>query len=120
MEKAIELVAVPDAIGVYFFYNKEGSVMYVGKSIHLKSRLQSYFNPHNLENRKQEMMCNYHHFTYELAHHELHALLLEDEYIKKLLPEYNIKKKPTKKDRGDIVFAWLNKHKAKCQYNFIV
>ncbi|MFM8917814.1 MAG: GIY-YIG nuclease family protein, partial [Bacteroidota bacterium] len=35
---------LPDDPGIYQFFNKEGTIIYVGKAKNLKKRVSSYFN----------------------------------------------------------------------------
>ncbi|MBU0707170.1 GIY-YIG nuclease family protein, partial [Patescibacteria group bacterium] len=48
--------SLPKKPGVYLFKDKNGTVIYVGKAVNLKSRVASYFQPSaNLESAKQIM-----------------------------------------------------------------
>jgi len=47
---------LPDRSGVYFFKDKRGKVIYVGKANSLKSRVSSYFNNFNQQSPKINKM----------------------------------------------------------------
>ena len=42
---------LPDAPGVYFFHDNEGTILYIGKATSLKDRVRSYFNPDLMKTR---------------------------------------------------------------------
>ena len=46
------LGALPDAPGVYLFRDAREQIIYVGKSIHLRQRVRSYFQQRAEESRK--------------------------------------------------------------------
>lgn len=90
-EKAKLLPLTP---GVYLMHNKNGTVIYVGKSKALRNRVSSYFSPSVPHFGKTEKMIRsvddfevYHTAT------ELEALLQENRFIKQFMPHYNIKLK---------------------------
>ena len=47
------LSKLPQKPGVYWFLNKEGEVIYIGKAINLRRRVRSYFNPNKHIHKKQ-------------------------------------------------------------------
>jgi excinuclease ABC subunit C len=86
---------LPHSSGVYFFYNKHGKIIYIGKSKNLKNRVSSYFHKKNedVSERTKEMIFSISDIKYKTYKTELEALLAEDELIKKHKTEYNIKQK---------------------------
>lgn len=81
---------LPDAPGVYYFMDKRGKVIYVGKARSLKSRVSSYFQPGNITSYKlKELTKNIADLRWEETYNELSALLLEAKEIKKYEPKYN-------------------------------
>lgn len=85
----------PGKPGVYMFYDRNGVLMYVGKSVNLRNRMLSYFRraPEALESRTRRMVHGIRGFAYRLTETELVALLLEDELIKIHQPHYNVRQK---------------------------
>ena len=85
---------VPSSAGIYTFKNKHGSIIYIGKSVHLKNRLSNHFSSlPDYEETRLRMIYEIEDFTYEQTRSELEALLLEDFLIKKHLPPYNSRQK---------------------------
>jgi len=79
---------LPEETGVYYLYNDEKEIIYVGKSKDIKSRVTAHLSAAKtktaLKMRKEiaDVSC-------ELTGSELIALLLESDEIKKLKPLYN-------------------------------
>lgn len=86
-----DLDHLPNEIGVYYFWNNNGKIIYVGKSINIKERVISHFR----DNAKKEIkLCQEAtRITYNLTGSELIALLEESAEIKKHHPLYNRKQK---------------------------
>ncbi|HEX9979618.1 MAG TPA: exonuclease domain-containing protein [Flavobacterium sp.] len=80
---------LPEKPGVYYFYNQEKKVIYVGKAINLKKRVASHFTGHNVKPQRQNFLRDIHSISYETCATELMALLLECSEIRKLWPTYN-------------------------------
>ncbi len=81
--------ALPEATGIYYFYNEKKVIIYVGKSTNIKHRIASHFAT-NLDSKKSiEMKNQVASISYELTGGELVALLLEDSEIKKHQPIFN-------------------------------
>lgn len=84
-----EFEQLPEAPGVYYFLDKHGAVIYVGKAINIKKRILGHFGGTAKGTRNQYMRNEVHHITYELTGNELIALVLESQEIKRLWPKYN-------------------------------
>ena len=80
---------LPEKPGVYYFYNQERKVIYVGKAINLKKRVSSHFSGHNVNPQRQNFLRDICGISFEVCATELMALLLECCEIKKLWPAYN-------------------------------
>ncbi len=78
---------IPEECGVYYFYNKEGEIIYIGKSTNMYNRAISHFNTDIKKNRK--MLYELMNVDFVVTGSELIALLLESEEIKKHKPKYN-------------------------------
>lgn len=86
-----ELKKLPEKSGVYFMKNAEGTVLYVGKAVHLKNRVKQYFQNTKKQNLKtQKLVSQIHEFEYMVTDTEIEALLLECTMIKEYKPYYNI------------------------------
>jgi DNA polymerase-3 subunit epsilon len=85
-----ELVkSIPNTPGVYIFYNEEGDVLYVGKSIKMRSRVLSHF-ANDIESGKElRLTQETADIEYRETSGELSALFLESKLIKELSPVYN-------------------------------
>ncbi|MCF7834815.1 GIY-YIG nuclease family protein [Candidatus Gracilibacteria bacterium] len=78
---------IPDKAGVYFFKDKTGDILYIGKAKDLKKRVAQYFSPGSIW--KQEMLEKANCVDFVLVKNESEALYLEDNLIKKHKPYYN-------------------------------
>ena len=79
---------LPEAAGVYYLHNEDGSVIYIGKSKNIRKRVITHFA--NKGNHKAiEMRNAIRDVTFEMTGNELIALLLESDEIKKYLPVFN-------------------------------
>ncbi len=92
-EKANQLPLRP---GVYLMHDRNGRVIYVGKSRKLKNRVSQYFQ-NGAKNRKTaEMVAAVQDFDFILCDTEIEALTLENSLIKQYTPKYNIRLKDAK------------------------
>lgn len=81
---------LPHLPGVYKYFNKAGTLIYVGKAKDLRKRVTSYFTK-DPENKKTfNLIENIHHLEYIIVNTEQDALLLENSLIKYFQPRYNI------------------------------
>ncbi len=79
---------LPHETGVYYFYNKQDELIYVGKSVDIHNRVLSHLNNHQHE-REQKMKNQLARVDYKITGSELVVLLLESAEIKKYQPIYN-------------------------------
>ena len=93
LEKALSLPLSP---GVYIMRDKNGKVIYVGKSRALKNRVSQYFHESHKDIKCEKMVSNVADFDYMLTDSEMEALTLENSLIKQYSPKYNIKLKDAK------------------------
>jgi exonuclease, DNA polymerase III, epsilon subunit family len=82
------LAHLPDETGVYFMWNEKLELIYVGKSINIKSRISQHITGAK-SRRETEMVGAMADITWELTGSELVALLLESYHIKQQIPLYN-------------------------------
>ena len=83
------LSTTPHKPGCYLMKDKNGCVIYVGKSKNLKNRLSSYFKQ-NHTGKTMMLVRDIDTFEYILTNSEVESLLLELNLIKKYTPKYNI------------------------------
>lgn len=79
---------LPQECGVYYFYDADGNLIYIGKSINIQERVISHFT-NNTVKKEVEMANLVHDIDYRLTGSELVALLLESDEIKQHKPYYN-------------------------------
>lgn len=80
---------LPSCPGVYYFRDKGGKVVYVGKAVNIKKRVASHFTGHNPNPQRQHFLRTIYSISFEPCATELMALLLECLEIKRLWPAYN-------------------------------
>jgi DNA polymerase-3 subunit epsilon len=78
---------LPESCGVYYFLDKEGTIIYIGKSINMYGRALSHFNTD--EKKGKKMLNELYNVDFVETGSELIALLLEAEEIKTHKPRYN-------------------------------
>lgn len=86
---ANEIKEIPSSPGVYYFHDKKGKVIYVGKAKNLNKRVNSHFANNKINKQKQEFLKKIYHVTFHETATELMAFILESIEIKKLWPEQN-------------------------------
>lgn len=84
------IAAQPDRPGVYFFRDRKGAVVYVGKAKRLRTRLRSYVTAVEAKSgRLRQMMDEVRTVETTETGSELAALLLESGLIKEMQPRFN-------------------------------
>jgi DNA polymerase III subunit epsilon len=79
---------LPNKTGVYKFFNETNQLIYIGKSKHIKKRVDQHLKNNSTKKgiQMQQEVCR---IDFELTGSELVALLLESHLIKKHKPIYN-------------------------------
>ncbi|HPN69961.1 MAG TPA: excinuclease ABC subunit UvrC [Saprospiraceae bacterium] len=88
---------IPHLPGVYRFMDDEGTILYVGKAKDLRNRLSNYFGDKKVIPYKSRVLtknASYIEFTIVETEHD--ALLMENTFIKKFQPRYNVSLKDGK------------------------
>ena len=78
---------LPEECGVYYFLDKDGNIIYIGKSVNMYNRALNHFNSD--EKKGKKMLNDLYNVDFVETGSELIALLLESEEIKKHKPKYN-------------------------------
>ena len=82
-----KLHTLPEDCGVYYFYNRIGDIIYIGKSVNIKKRVMSHFVKQTEKSRK--LYENVWDIEFKVTGSELAALLLESHEIKHHHPHIN-------------------------------
>lgn len=90
LELKVKLSTMPESPGVYRYFDKEGTVIYVGKAKNLKRRVNSYFNRVHPTLRTNMLVRNIWDLKYVVVNGEEEALDLENSLIKEFQPHYNV------------------------------
>jgi excinuclease ABC subunit C len=98
--KAI-LKNLPDKPGVYQYFSSTGEIIYVGKAKSLRKRVSSYFLKAHDSGKTTMLVKKIADIKYTIVDSELDALLLENNFIKKYQPRYNVLLK------DDKTFPWI-------------
>ncbi|MCK5847475.1 MAG: excinuclease ABC subunit UvrC [Bacteroidales bacterium] len=93
---------LPHKPGIYQYFDKNGKIIYVGKAKALKSRVGSYFNKDQQHGAKITFLVRQiADIKVIVVDSEIDALLLENNFIKKYQPRYNILMK------DDKTYPWI-------------
>ena len=87
---------LPLAPGIYKYYDKENSLLYVGKAKHLRKRVSSYFTKNDNNSKTRELVRRIYRIEFTIVNSEHEALLLENILIKENQPVFNIDLKDDK------------------------
>ncbi len=92
----IQIKTLPHQPGVYQYYDKDGTIIYVGKAKDLKKRVSSYFTKHHDYGKTRVLVKKIASIKHIIVDTETDALLLENNLIKKYQPRYNVMLKDDK------------------------
>ena len=98
---AIQFKTLPTDPGVYQYFDKNNTVIYVGKAKNLKRRVTSYFTKVHDNAKTRILVKKIHRMEHIVVPTEVDALLLENNLIKKYRPRYNILLK------DDKTYPWI-------------
>ena len=92
--------------GVYRMYNEAGDVIYVGKAKNLKKRVSSYFKQTVDSPKTKALVSQIAQMDVTVVNSETEAFLLENNFIKKYRPRYNV----LLRDDKSYPFIFLSDH----------
>jgi DNA polymerase-3 subunit epsilon len=84
---------LPVTPGVYYFHDAKGKIIYVGKAINIRNRVNSHFSNNSESRQKQNFITHIHSISYKSCATELMANILESVEIKKYWPKFNYSQK---------------------------
>jgi excinuclease ABC subunit C len=97
----IQIKTLPTGPGVYQYFYKNNTVIYVGKAKNLKRRVTSYFTKVHDSAKTRILVKKIYRMEHIVVPTEVDALLLENNLIKKYRPRYNILLK------DDKTYPWI-------------
>ncbi len=91
-ENALQKVfkKLPDAPGIYLYFDAKKELIYVGKATSLKNRVRSYFRGKSGGRPIEQFIAEVVNIQWKETDSVLEAIILEANTIKKFLPKYNI------------------------------
>ena len=96
-----KIKTIPEKPGVYQMKDRDGNIIYIGKSKNLKSRVKAYFYCDHNQQKIKQMVSRVHDIDIIPTDTHLEARVLECDLIKRLKPLYN---RQFKNDRGYYVY----------------
>lgn len=97
----LQLKTLPTSPGVYQYYDKDNTILYVGKAKNLKKRVASYFTKNHEYGKTKVLVKKIASVKHIVVDTESDALLLENSLIKKYQPRYNVMLK------DDKTYPWI-------------
>ncbi|MCQ2959279.1 MAG: excinuclease ABC subunit UvrC [Bacteroidales bacterium] len=96
-----QLANLPTNPGIYQYFDKNETLIYVGKAKNLKRRVSSYFNKEQTHPKTRVLVSKIVTIKHFIVESEQDALLLENNLIKKYKPRYNVMLK------DDKTYPWI-------------
>jgi len=90
-----KLDLLPDKAGIYFFKNKNGEIIYIGKARSLKDRVRSYFQP-TPDFKVSNIISETAGIDFILTGSEREAAFLENNFVQRYQPKFNLRLKDDK------------------------
>ena len=97
----IQIKTIPNSPGVYQYFDKDDTIIYVGKAKNLKKRVASYFTKNHENGKTRVLVKKIASIKHIVVNTETDALLLENNLIKKYQPRYNVMLK------DDKTYPWI-------------
>ncbi|MEI6288740.1 MAG: GIY-YIG nuclease family protein [bacterium] len=109
----LQAIKLPLVSGVYYWLDKKGEILYIGRATSLKKRVSQYFRS-DIDMRIAEMVSKAKKIKFKTTDTLLDAIILEANEIKKYWPKYNVK------DKDDRSFVYVVIPKRDFTYPIIV
>jgi excinuclease ABC subunit C len=93
MDKHISSILknLPNSPGIYQFFNESGEIIYIGKSVNLKSRVNSYFSGKSKLNFAKKLMVEQIvDIKTIMTNTETESLILEHTLVGQKKPKFNV------------------------------
>ncbi|MBN1271200.1 MAG: excinuclease ABC subunit UvrC [Candidatus Aminicenantes bacterium] len=90
-----KISSLPRKPGIYFFKNNEGGVVYIGKARSIRDRVKTYFQT-TPDPKIKNILSETRDMDYILTDSEKEASFLENNFIRRHLPKFNLKLKDDK------------------------
>ena len=86
---ADKIKSLPLTSGVYLMKDAEGKIIYVGKAVSLRKRVQSYFRTKQTMSKTDQLVLEIRDIDTVHTNSEAEALILEASLVKQHMPKYN-------------------------------
>ena len=86
-----QALRLPNEPGVYIYHDADDAVLYVGKARSLRKRVLSYLKKDAIDRKTLELVPRVVRIEAIVASSETEALLLEQNYIKRFRPPFNVR-----------------------------
>jgi excinuclease ABC subunit C len=96
MDIKTKVKALPTGSGVYLYKDSAGSVIYVGKAVNIRKRVESYFRANTASLKTNLLVSRIARIETIPTASEAEALILEASLIKQYQPKYNVELKDGK------------------------
>lgn len=84
-----EVDKLPNTVGVYYFYDANDALLYVGKSVNIKARVLSHFSQDHRNYKGLKMSQRISRIDYDLTASDFGAQIFEAQQVKELMPTMN-------------------------------
>ena len=99
---------LPLSPGVYYFHDQKGKVIYVGKALNIRVRVNSHFSNNSESRQKQNFIRHTYAISFQPCATELMACILESSEIKRLWPVFNYSQKRWEDEFGIYMYEDQN------------
>lgn len=87
---------IPTEPGIYKYFDKDNTLLYVGKAKNIRKRVSSYFSRSQNSHKTNELVRRIERIEFTIVNSEQDAFLLENSLIKEFQPRFNIELKDDK------------------------